>query len=215
MSDPAWMKSARLVLALRQAGVTDRAVLTAVETIPREPFAPEGYDDLAYDDITLPIACGQEISKPSDIGRMIQALDVNDQCNVLEIGTGSGYQAVVLARLARRVFTVDRYRTLTVNLRATIESMQLRNVEVRRADGLLGWPEAAPFERIILAGAVTAPPDELFAQLTVGGILVAPVDSETGQVIMRYEKRGDGDVEARVLGPSKFLPLIPGVAKEL
>ncbi len=213
--DPAWMKSARLVLALRQAGVTDKAVLNAMETTPREPFAPSGYEDLIYDDVTLPIDCGQEISKPSDIGRMLQALAVDKTCSVLEIGAGSGYQAVVLSRMVKRVFTMDRYRTLTVNLRAVIESLGVRNVEVRRADGLGGWPEAAPFERIILTGSVKTVPDEIFAQLAIGGILVAPIELEDGQVLVRYVRNDAGDYDERALGPSKFLPLIPGVAKEL
>ena len=208
-------RAARLVLALRQRGVTNIRVLNVVETTPREPFVPEGYADMSYDDLTLPIECGQELSKPTEVGRMLQALDVREGDTVLEIGTGTGYTAAILSKLARRVYTIDRFRALTVSARDMIEKADLRNVEVRRADGLLGWPEAAPFDRILLSGAVTVVPQILLDQLAPGGVLVSPVEHEAGQQITRYSFNENNEIISRPFGASKVLPLIPGLAKEL
>lgn len=215
MSEHDPYRAARLVLALRQCGVTNNRVLNVVETTPREPFTPEGFADMAYDDVTLPIECGQELSRPTEVGRMLQALDVDNRHTVLEIGAGAGYAAALLSRLARRVYTIDRFRALTVTTRTLIETMDLRNVEVRRADGLKGWPEAAPFDRILVSGAVAAPPDALFEQLAPGGVLVAPVDAGGAQQITRYSFNENNEIISRLLGASKVLPLIPGLAKEL
>ena len=208
-------RAARLVLALRQSGVTNNRVLNVVETTPREPFVPDSYIDMAYDDVAIPIDCGQELSRPTEVGRMLQALEVDEKHNVLEIGTGTGYTAAILSKLARRVFTIDRFRTLTVSARQMVEEQDLRTVEVRRADGLQGWPEAAPFDRILLTGAVSEIPEALLSQLAPDGVIVAPVEVNDEQQITRFSRKDTGELISRVLGASKVLPLIPGLAKEL
>ena len=208
-------RAARLVLALRQCGVLNKNVLRTVETMPREPFVPLNYQDMAYDDVTIPIECGQELSRPTEVGRMLQAIALERTHNVLEIGCGTGYAAAIMSRLARRVFTIDRFRALTVAARVSVEELDLRNVEVRRADGLHGWPEASPFDRIVLSGSVNAVPDVLFEQLTDNGVLIAPIDTQAGQEIVKYSRNETGEISSKPLGASKVLPLIPGLAKEL
>lgn len=208
-------RSARLILALRQAGVTDRRILSAIEKTPRETFVPADFLDMAYDDAKLPIDCGQELTRPTMVGRMLQGLQCTPTCNVLEIGSGTGYQAAILSRLSRRVFSIDRYRMLVERAKAAMRGLELRNVELRLADGLLGWPEAAPFDRIILSGSVGEPSAGLLAQLAPGGVLVAPVDRDGEQYLSRYDFDENEQIRVTVLGPSKFLPLINGVAREL
>ena len=166
--------------------------------------------------MSVPIACGQDLSRPTDIGRVLQALDPDEACNVLEIGLGTGYQAAILSRLSRRVFSIDRFRTLVDNGRQALDGLLIRNVELRHSDGANGWPEAAPFERIVLNAAVESVPGFISKQLARGGILVAPIDGPGGQVLTRFTKTGDDETLTRVaLGASKFLPLIPGIAREL
>ena len=193
----------------------DADVLTAMEKMPRETFVPQDLQDLAYENVETPIECGQELTRPVVVGLMLQALNVDKSCNVLEIGCGNGYQSAVLSQLARRVFGVDRYRTLIEASKANVRSLHISNVEFRLADGLKGWPEAAPFERIIMCAAVSKIPQALIDQLTVGGVLVAPVDEGQIQSIWRYEKEENGTLSGNALVASKFLPVISGIAKEL
>lgn len=213
VDDP--FRSARLILELRQAGVTNNTVLSAIERTPRVIFVPLEYRDMAYANLKVPIACGQELSLPAMVGRMVQALKVDSNCVVLEVGTGVGYQAAVLSRLARRVFSIERFRTLTDMAKSTLNSLEIRNVEVRLADGLEGWHEASPFDRIILSGAVVQPPQALVDQLKEGGLLVCPVENDDVQSLNLYKKTENFLELVTTLGPSKFLPLISGTAREL
>jgi protein-L-isoaspartate(D-aspartate) O-methyltransferase len=217
VSDPdARFHAARLVLSLRQAGVTDQRVTEALEKTPREPFVPRPFLDSAWENVELPIDCGQSLTKPVIVGQMIQALDPHRDHTVLEIGTGSGYPATVLGRLARRVYSIDRYRTLVDRARATLEVLGLSSrIEVRMADGLTGWPEAAPFNRIILMGSVPSFPEALLRQLAPGGVAVAPIDRDGGQMVMRIENLVEGGVRETPVMTGKFTPLLPGVAREL
>src|ERR1700757_2392714 len=148
---------ARLVLALRTQGVTDPAVLAAMERAPRALFTPELFKERSWEDSALPIACGQTISQPYIVGLMTQALTLEPRARVLEIGTGSGYQTAILARLSRLVYTVERYRTLLREAEARFQALQLTNVITRFGDGFLGWAEQAPFDRILVTAAA---PDE-------------------------------------------------------
>lgn len=145
---------------------------------------------------------------------MTQALQLDDRCKVLEIGTGSGYQAAVLARLARRVYTVERYRTLAKEAETRFEAMRLTNIVTRIGDGTLGWPEQAPFDRIILTAAAPERPDAILEQLKEGGVAVAPVDRGAKQVMVRYERKGDGIVETDLMDV-RFVPLVKGEARAL
>ena len=204
----------QLVMALRGGGVTDARVLAAIERTPRDIFVPERFSDQAFDDRALPIDCGQTISQPLIVALMTQALKLDDRCKVLEIGTGSGYQAAVLSRLARRVYSVERYRTLSKEAEARFEQMRLTNITTRVGDGTLGWPEQAPFDRIILTASAPVRPDAILAQLKDGGIAIAPVDRGTKQVLVRYQRQGDELTTSDIMDV-RFVPLVKGEAKSL
>lgn len=202
----------RLILALRNAGVADRTTLGAIEATPRELFAPKGLADLAYLDQPLPIDCGQTISQPLIVALMTRALDLAPHHRVLEIGTGSGYQTAILARLAKQVISIERWPELLGQARARIAGLGIDNVELRLGDGSLGAPDAAPFDRIMVTAAASSRPDALIDQLGEGGVLVAPVGpSGEDQKLMRYV-RGGGAVTTETLAPVRFVPLLPGVA---
>jgi protein-L-isoaspartate(D-aspartate) O-methyltransferase len=216
MSEDPRFQAARLVLALRQAGVTDHRVTEALEKTPRDAFVPRPFADSAWENVELPIDCGQTMTRPVTVGVMVQALGVSREHMVLEVGTGSGYGAGVLSRLARRVYAIDRYRTLVDKARAAIEGLGVSSrVEVRLADGLLGWPEAAPFDRVLLMGAVKELPVDIARQLGVGGVAVAPVERDGEVLILRLEKRSDGGFNEILVQKARFGPLLPGVAREL
>ena len=204
----------QLVMSLRGGGVTDAKVMGALERTPRHLFVPDRFGDQAYDDRALPIDCGQTISQPLIVALMTQALKLDDRCKVLEIGTGSGYQAAVLARLARRVYTVERYRTLSREAEARFEALRLTNIVTRIGDGTQGWPEQAPFDRIILTASAPQRPDAILEQLKEGGIAVAPVDRDIKQVLVRYVREGDNIVETDLMDV-RFVPLVKGEARAL
>lgn len=208
---------ARLILDLRQSGLTDHALLNAIEGIPREIFVPEALAVHAYDDVALPIACGQTISRPTTAAGMVDALALGTGRNltILEIGTGSGFMSALMARLARRVYTIDRFRTLVDGARVRFEQLGLFNVISRCADGALGWPETAPFDRIVSTCASESPPEKWVSQLKTGGIMVMPVGTNEEQYVARFRKLADGTLSSEPLAPSKFLHLIEGVAKHL
>lgn len=167
-----------LVMALRGQGIDDPGVLEAMEKTPREQFVEKPFEASAYENTALPIACGQTISQPFIVAFITQALEVTPKHRVLEIGTGSGYQAAVLGRLASWVYTVERHRPLLDGAKQRFSKLRLHNVVVRHSDGLKGWPEQAPFDRIVLSAAVESVPQALVDQLKPGGILIAPVGSE-------------------------------------
>ncbi|KAA5804595.1 protein-L-isoaspartate(D-aspartate) O-methyltransferase [Alkalicaulis satelles] len=205
----------QLVMALRSAGVSDKRVLAAIERTPRALFVPEGFSDQAYENRALPIDCGQTISQPFVVAAMTEALQVDDRCKVLEIGTGSGYQAAVLARLARRVYTIERYRTLAREAEARFAALRLTNIVQRTGDGTKGWPEQAPFDRIMVTAGASERPDGLLAQLKPGGVCVAPVQNGPVQTLMRYRRGEDGPLHEEALFDVRFVPLVPGEAKAL
>ncbi|MEM7189625.1 MAG: protein-L-isoaspartate(D-aspartate) O-methyltransferase [Pseudomonadota bacterium] len=200
-----------LIFALRQHGVTDSRVLTAFEQTPRDVFVEDAFQDRAWADSALPILCGQTISQPSVVGIMTQALNVTPRCKVLEVGAGSGYQAAVLARLARRVYAIERHRDLTLSARSRMETLGLSSVTLKTGDGTKGWPEQAPFDRIIISAAAEDTPSMLLDQLRVGGIMVLPVgQSDEVQQLIRIEKTETG-LNYTELSPVLFVPLIAGM----
>ncbi|MEO0385916.1 MAG: protein-L-isoaspartate(D-aspartate) O-methyltransferase [Pseudomonadota bacterium] len=203
-----------LTLRLRMAGVTDTAVLSAMEATPRDAFLSRTFRDRAWEDAALPIACGQTISQPSVVGLMTQALELDRRAKVLEVGTGSGYQAAILSRLARRVYSTERHRALARAARETLEAMDLVNVTVIASDGTLGLPGQAPFDRILLTAAAEDPPAPLLAQLRPGGIMVLPVgQSDTVQTLLKVVN-GSSGLEYTTLGDVRFVPLIEGMAND-
>src|SRR4051812_48980972 len=213
--DPADTALARLILALRSQGVTDGAVLNAIETTPREIFTPDLFKERAFEDSALPIACGQTISQPFIVGLMTQALKLEPRSRVLEIGTGSGYQTTILSKLARLVYTVERYRTLLREAEARFKTLGLTNVVTKFGDGGQGWPEQAPFDRIMVTAAAPGEPKALLSQLKPTGILVAPIGKGPVQSLRRYTGDGQGGFQIEDLIDVRFVPLLDGVAKEL
>ena len=204
----------QFLYALRSKGVTDARVLTAMEAIDRGPFIRGLFASRAYEDMPLPIACGQTISQPSVVGLMSQALQVSSRDKVLEIGTGSGYQAAILSKLARRVYTIDRHRRLVQEARGVFEAMDLNNITAITADGSFGLAEQAPFDRIIVTAAAEDPPGPLLAQLKEGGIMVLPVgQSDTVQSLIRVTRLEKG-FDYEELRPVRFVPLIEGLGQD-
>ena len=160
----------RLIMELRQQGITDKNVLSSIERVAREVFVPDSFRDQAYENTAFPIGQGHTISQPSVVGYMTQALEIGTRMKILEVGTGCGYQAAVLAKLCRRVYTVERYRELFREAETRLRNLRIGNVVTKWGNGIFGWPEQAPFDRIILTAAPRQVPEELFGQLSQGGI---------------------------------------------
>ncbi|MEZ5674807.1 protein-L-isoaspartate(D-aspartate) O-methyltransferase [Thalassovita litoralis] len=204
----------QFLFALRSRGVTDQRVLSAMEKIDRGLFVRGLFAERAYEDMPLPIACGQTISQPSVVGLMTQALEVTPRDKVLEVGTGSGYQAAILSQLARRVYTVDRHRRLVREARDIFDALDLVNITAFTADGSFGLPDQAPFDRILVTAAAEDPPGPLLAQLKIGGIMVLPVgQSDAVQSLIRVRRLEQG-FDYDELRPVRFVPLVEGLARD-
>ncbi len=203
----------RFIYTIRSRGVTDARVLSAMERIDRRAFVTGVFADRAYEDMPLPIACGQTISQPSVVALMTEALQVGPRDKVLEVGTGSGYQAAILSQLARRVYTVERYRTLAQGAQKVFDQLGLTNITTFVSDGSFGLPEQAPFDRIIVTAAAEDPPGPLLAQLRIGGIMIVPVgQSDTVQTLIRAIRHEDG-FEYEELRAVRFVPLVEGLGQ--
>jgi len=203
------------LLSLRRRGIGDAAVLRALEEVPRELFVEPAYADVAYADQALPISCGQTISQPYVVAYMTEQLDVKPSHRVLEVGTGSGYQAAVLAHLCAEVVTVERYRTLAEVARRRLETLGLKNLRVVVGDGLTGVPEHAPYDRIIVTAAAERIPEALVDELSEGGIMILPVGPHRdAQRIVRLIKGAEGVAREDLIWV-RFVPLLPGQAREL
>jgi protein-L-isoaspartate(D-aspartate) O-methyltransferase len=212
--DSAAERTMRFLFALRSRGVTDARVLTAMERVDRGAFVRGHFADRAYEDMPLPIACGQTISQPSVVGLMTQALAPGPRDTVLEIGTGSGYQAAVLSQLCRRVYTVDRHRRLVREAVALFAELGLANITAIAADGSRGLPEQGPFDRILVTAAAEDPPGPLLSQLKIGGIMVLPVgQSDTVQQLIRVTRQAGG-FDYQELRPVRFVPLVEGMGAD-
>jgi len=210
----------RFLFALRSRGMTDKRVLNAMERIDRGAFVRGHFAERAYDDMPLPISCGQTISQPSVVGLMTQALEVAPRDIVLEVGTGSGYQAAVLSQLARRVYTVDRHRRLVREAEAAFSLLGLHNVVARTGDGCLGldrgapFGDQAPFDRIIVTAAAEDPPPTLLEQLRIGGIMIVPVGQSDAVQSLLKVRRTDAGFDYEELRDVRFVPLVEGIAPE-
>ena len=204
----------QFLFALRSKGVTDKRVLQAMEKIDRGPFVRGLFAERAYEDMPLPIACGQTISQPSVVGLMSQALDVTPRDKVLEVGTGSGYQAAILSQLARRVYTVDRHRRLVREASEIFRELDLTNITAMTADGSFGLPEQAPFDRILVTAAAEDPPGPLLAQLKIGGIMVVPVGQSDAVQSLIKMTRNEAGFDYDELRPVRFVPLLEGLGKD-
>lgn len=206
---------AAFILGLRQRGIRDLAVLRAIELVPRPLFVDPMMRRHAYDDVALPIACGQTMSQPSLVAAMTEALGVTADQTVLEVGTGSGYQAAVLSHLAARVVTVDRYRSLVGEAQTRFEVLGLRNVTAYVGDGTNGMPARAPFDRILVTAAAPDIPPALMDQLKLGGVIVAPLGApEEVQTLVRIVKEQSGRSRTDLM-KVRFVPLVPGAAATL
>jgi protein-L-isoaspartate(D-aspartate) O-methyltransferase len=202
-----------LIMQLRRRGIRDTGVLRAIERTPREIFVDPAFVKHAYQDIALPIDCGQTISQPYIVAFMTEKLELDERCKVLEIGTGSGYQTAVIARLCRRIYTIERWRELQKAADQHFEELGLNNITTIIGDGTIGWPPQAPFDRIIVTAAAAEPPPELIEQLKVGGRMILPVgESRESQSLMQIDKSESGIVETPLL-PVRFVPLVRGRVK--
>lgn len=197
----------RMVEELRRFGIRDERVLSVMEKIPRHLFVPEHIRHLAYEDTPLPIGHGQTISQPYIVALMTEALGLTGQEKVLEIGTGSGYQTAILAELAGEVFSIERVPELAEVARRRLAELGYRNIYVRVGDGTLGWPEEAPFDRLIVTGGLPRVPDPLWDQLAEGGRLVAPIGGRYDQYLWVYTKER-GRAHKRALCPCTFVPIL-------
>ena len=204
----------RMVMELRRSGISDTGVLSAIERIPREAFVPDLFRDQAYENRALPIGQGQTLSQPQVVAQMTQALSLTGRLKVLEIGTGSGYQTAVLSRLARRVYTIERYKELLRTAEARLTELRLHNITAKVGDGSKGWPGQAPFERIIVTAAPERVPGVLVDQLAPGGILVLPVGRPGREQDLVRVVRGDAAVLEERIGRVRFVPLVAEMPRD-
>ncbi|MFL5260329.1 MAG: protein-L-isoaspartate(D-aspartate) O-methyltransferase [Hyphomicrobiales bacterium] len=204
-----------LVMSLRNQGIRDMRVLEAIERTPRELFLEGPFLNQAYADQALPISCGQTISQPFIVAYMTDRLKLDSRHKVLEVGTGSGYQAAILSPLCRRVYTIERYRTLAKAAGERFRALGLSNITQMVGDGMKGWPKQAPFDRIIVTAAAKEIPEALFEQLAIGGVMVLPLEEKPGAQKLWRVTRDEQGLEREELLPVRFVPLVEGVAKEL
>jgi protein-L-isoaspartate(D-aspartate) O-methyltransferase len=203
----------RLILELRRAGITDTRVLSAIERVPREIFVPEAFQDQAYENTALPIDCSQTISQPLIVALMSQWLEPDKRLRVLEIGTGSGYQTAVLCRLFRRVYTIERHRELLGQAEKRLRELKCHNVTALCGDGTRGWPEQAPFPRILVTAAAPEMPAKLADQLDEDGVMIVPIGLSVADQWIYRVRRKAGRIEEERLSQVRFVPLVAGVAE--
>ncbi len=205
----------RLIMELRRQGISNTEVLSAIERVPREVFVPPTFQDRAYENIALPIASGQTISQPYVVAYMTQMLELDKMRKVLEIGTGSGYQTAILAKLCRRVYSIERYRNLLQSAEEAFKALKITNITTKVGDGHKGWKEQAPFDRILVTAAAEEIPENLVTQLANDGIMILPVGADpANQHIVKVTKDGKGEVTEEQLLPVRFVPMVQGVAEE-
>ncbi|MBD1147903.1 protein-L-isoaspartate(D-aspartate) O-methyltransferase [Pelagibacterales bacterium SAG-MED31] len=203
------VKKIRLILELRESGISDSNILSAIERIPREKFIPDNFRNQAYDNIALPIGDNQTISQPFVVAKMTQLLEINPKHKILEIGTGSGYQSAVLSKLARRVYTIERIKSLFVKTENIFRELKISNIVTKYADGNLGWKEQIPFDRIIITAATPFLSKEILTQINDGGIIVSPIIQENKQVIVKYKKINNV-LKSEIYDDVLFVPNLSG-----
>jgi len=203
------VKKIRLILELREAGISDSKVLSAIEKIPREKFIPENFRNQAYDNLALPIGENQTISQPFVVAKMTQLLEINQNHKILEIGTGSGYQSAILSKLARRVYTIERIKNLLTKAENIFKDLKISNIVSKYADGNLGWKEQIPFDRIIITAATTQISKEIGSQIHEGGIIVSPMVNKNKQIIIKYTKINNV-LKSEIFDDVLFVPNLSG-----
>ena len=204
------VRKIRLILELREAGISDSKVLSSIEKIPREIFIPENFRNQAYENIALPIGDDQTISQPYIVALMTQALELEKNHKILELGTGSGYQSSVLSLLVRRVYTIERIKPLLIKAEERFKKLKLTNIVTKFADGNLGWKEQIPFDRIIFTAATKEISSDFFDQISNGGIVVAPIIEQSKQVLKKYIKKNN-QILVKKLTNVLFVPNLVGV----
>ncbi len=204
------VRKIRLTLELRDSGIANSKVLSAIEKTPREIFIPNNFRNQAYENIALPIGDGQTISQPYIVALMTQSLELNDKHKVLELGTGSGYQSSVLSLLTRRVYTIERIKSLLVTAENNFKKLKLTNIVTKHGDGNLGWKEQIPFDRIIFTAATKKIPDEFFSHIKEKGIIIAPIINGSKQVLKKYTKN-NASIEEISIADVVFVPNLKGV----
>ena len=185
------VRKIRLILELRESGIVDSKVLSAIEKIPRENFIPENFRNQAYENIALPIAENQTISQPFIVAKMTQLLQLSKSHKVLEIGTGSGYQCAILSLLSRRVYTIERIKSLLIQAEKIFFKLKLTNIVTKHEDGNFGWKEQIPFDRVIFTAATLKISDQFFEHINEGGIIVCPIIKNNKQILVRYKKKNN------------------------
>ena len=203
----------RLLMELRRQGVHDMAVLRALEATPRDLFVPGELVGQAWENTALPIGCGQTVSQPIVVALMTQRLALEKHMRVLEVGTGSGYQAAILARLAARVYTVERHDELLRQAQRRFDALALHNVTTMRGDGAKGWPRQAPFDRIVVTAAARRMPEALIQQLAPGGIMVVPVGEDMWNQKLNHVERLDDGYRCEAFLDVRFVPLVEGAGR--
>lgn len=204
------VRKIRLILELRESGISDTHVLSAIEKTPREIFIPDNFRNQAYENIALPIGDNQTISQPYIVALMTQSLELQKKHKVLEIGTGSGYQSSILSLLARRVYTIERIKSLLVKAETNFKDFKLTNIVTKHADGNLGWKEQIPFDRIIFTAAINEISNNFFDHIDDNGIIVAPIISSSKQILKKFTKKNDA-ILTEVLAEVLFVPNLKGV----
>ena len=204
------VRKIRLTLELRESGISDTHVLSAIEKTPREIFIPDNFRNQAYENIALPIGDNQTISQPYIVALMTQSLELQKKHKVLEIGTGSGYQSSILSLLTRRVYTIERIKSLLVKAETNFKELKLTNIVTKHADGNLGWKEQIPFDRIIFTAAINEISNNFFDHIDENGIIVAPIVSRSKQILKKFTKKNDA-ILTEVLSEVLFVPNLKGV----
>ena len=204
------VRKIRLTLELRESGISDTHVLSAIEKTPREIFIPDNFRNQAYENIALSIGDNQTISQPYIVALMTQSLELQKKHKVLEIGTGSGYQSSILSLLARRVYTIERIKSLHVKAEINFKELKLTNIVTKHADGNLGWKEQIPFDRIIFTAAINEISNNFFDHIDENGIIVAPIVSSSKQILKKFTKKNDA-ILTEVLAEVLFVPNLKGV----
>ena len=204
------VRKIRLTLELRESGISDTHVLSAIEKTPREIFIPDNFRNQAYENIALSIGDNQTISQPYIVALMTQSLELQKKHKVLEIGTGSGYQSSILSLLARRVYTIERIKSLHVKAETNFKELKLTNIVTKHADGNLGWKEQIPFDRIIFTAAINEISNNFFDHIADNGIIVAPIVSSSKQILKKFTKKNDA-ILTEILAEVLFVPNLKGV----
>ena len=203
------VRKIRLILELRESGISDSKVLSAIERIPREIFVPENFRNQSYENIALPIGNDQTISQPYVVALMTQELKVEKNHKVLELGTGSGYQCAILSLLSRRVYTIERIKSLLVNAENKFKELKLTNIVTKHDDGNLGWKEQIPFDRVIFTAATKEIDINFFKHINEDGILIAPIKSNSNQILKKFIKK-NGKIISEKLTDVIFVPNLKG-----